>query len=159
MAITNKWRVYGREFSLLAEQEIKLVRKTFQFNPVVYIFAISHDKSDMLVCVVCGYIRDVIKKASNSTNPEPGRNMTQFLPANLLALFAPRDPLPYLPPPQPKHVNEDCTLTGVGLYGHLFEDPAETPQPVKCPSRLERKEAKRVEKEEAQKNRIAQVFN
>ena len=25
--------------------------------------------------------------------------MTQFLPPNLLALFAPRDPIPYLPPP------------------------------------------------------------
>lgn len=24
--------------------------------------------------------------------------MTQFLPPNLLALFAPRDPIPYLPP-------------------------------------------------------------
>ena len=25
--------------------------------------------------------------------------MTQYLPPNLLALFAPRDPIPYLPPP------------------------------------------------------------
>lgn len=25
-------------------------------------------------------------------------NMTQYLPPNLLALFAPRDPIPYLPP-------------------------------------------------------------
>ena len=85
--------------------------------------------------------------------------MTQFLPANLLALFAPRDPLPYLPPPQPKHVNEDCTLTGVGMYSHLFEDPADTPEPVKCPSRLERKEAKRAEKEMHQKSRIEQELS
>lgn len=28
---------------------------------------------------------------------EPAR-MTQFLPPNLLALFAPRDPIPFLPP-------------------------------------------------------------
>jgi len=82
--------------------------------------------------------------------------MTQFLPANLLALFAPRDPLPYLPPPPPKHTNEDCTLTGVGVYSHLFEDPVDTPEAVKCPSRLERKEAKRLEKEESQKNRVEQ---
>uniref|UniRef100_A0A8C5TG01 U1 small nuclear ribonucleoprotein of 70kDa N-terminal domain-containing protein n=1 Tax=Malurus cyaneus samueli TaxID=2593467 RepID=A0A8C5TG01_9PASS len=36
--------------------------------------------------------------------------MTQFLPPNLLALFAPRDPIPYLPPleklPHEKHHNQ-----------------------------------------------------
>lgn len=80
--------------------------------------------------------------------------MTQYLPANLLALFAPRDPLPYLPPPEPKHSKEVCNLVGVGEYVNLFEDPVETPEPQKIPTRAEKKEAKRTDKEEKQKNYI-----
>ncbi|XP_063691523.1 LOW QUALITY PROTEIN: U1 small nuclear ribonucleoprotein 70 kDa-like [Bolinopsis microptera] len=60
--------------------------------------------------------------------------MTQFLLPIYLRYLQPRDPLPYLPPPPPKHTNEDCTLTGVGVYSHLFEDPVDTPEAVKCPS-------------------------
>eukprot|EP00116_Pleurobrachia_bachei_P001662 sb/3461924/ len=68
------------------------------------------------------------------------------IPSNLLALFAPRDPLPYLPPPAPRHNNEESTLTGVGMYTSLFEDPADTPEPVKQPTKAERREEKRQEK-------------
>jgi U1 small nuclear ribonucleoprotein 70kDa len=48
--------------------------------------------------------------------------MTQFLPPNLLALFAPRDPLPYLAPPD-KLVHEKKTngLIGVGSFLDRFE--------------------------------------
>ena len=48
--------------------------------------------------------------------------MTQFLPPNLLALFAARDPIPYLPPvgklPHEKHTTG---YTGVGQYVQFFE--------------------------------------
>ena len=81
--------------------------------------------------------------------------MTQFLPANLLALFAPRDPLPYMPPPVPKHAKEDdCTLIGVGQYCGLFEDPDDTPEATRCPTKLERKETKRMQKEQDNKDKI-----
>ena len=48
--------------------------------------------------------------------------MTQYLPPNLLALFAPRDPLPYLPPldtlPTEK---KPWPYSGVSEYLNLFE--------------------------------------
>lgn len=43
---------------------------------------------------------------------------------------------------------------GVGEYVNLFEDPVETPEPQKIPTRAEKKEAKRTDKEEKQKNYI-----
>lgn len=48
--------------------------------------------------------------------------MTQYLPPNLLALFAPRDPIRYLPPAQ-KLVIEKKTdgYEGVGRYLGFFE--------------------------------------
>lgn len=49
--------------------------------------------------------------------------MTQFLPPNLLALFAPRDPIPYLPPleklPHEKHHNQP--YCGIAPYIREFE--------------------------------------
>lgn len=49
--------------------------------------------------------------------------MTQFLPPNLLALFAPRDPIPYLPPleklPHEKHHNQP--YSGIAPYIREFE--------------------------------------
>lgn len=48
--------------------------------------------------------------------------MTQFLPPNLLALFAPRDPIPYLPPlDKLPHEKKNTGYTGVGAYLHFFE--------------------------------------
>lgn len=48
--------------------------------------------------------------------------MTQYLPPNLLALFAPREPLPYKPPAQKLPFEKDTTgYTGVASYLHLFE--------------------------------------
>ncbi|KAB0351234.1 hypothetical protein FD754_016091 [Muntiacus muntjak] len=50
--------------------------------------------------------------------------MTQFLPPNLLALFAPRDPIPYLPPleklPHEKHHNQP--YCGIAPYIREFEN-------------------------------------
>ncbi|XP_064480311.1 U1 small nuclear ribonucleoprotein 70 kDa-like [Ornithodoros turicata] len=75
--------------------------------------------------------------------------MTQFLPPNLLALFAPRDPVPYLPPTDKlPHEKAAGTYTGVGQYLSLFEDPKDTPPPTRVETREERLERKRREKAE-----------
>ena len=67
--------------------------------------------------------------------------MTQFLPPNLLALFAPRDPIPYLPPvdklPHEKKVNQKHVGVAAFVAGN-FEDPKDTPLPVKAETREER---------------------
>ena len=48
--------------------------------------------------------------------------MTQFLPPNLLALFAPRDPPPFLPPPDKlTHEKKRTPYIGIAQYTHLFE--------------------------------------
>ena len=51
--------------------------------------------------------------------------MTQFLPPNLLALFAPRDPIPFLPPVDklPHEKKATHNYSGIAQYVHLFEDP------------------------------------
>ena len=54
--------------------------------------------------------------------------MTQFLPPNLLALFAPRDPIPFLPPVDklPHEKKATHNYSGIAQYVHLFEDPVST---------------------------------
>lgn len=48
--------------------------------------------------------------------------MTQYLPPNLLALFAPRDQIPYLPPPDKlPHEKKTRGYIGVGNFLELFE--------------------------------------
>lgn len=48
--------------------------------------------------------------------------MTQFLPPNLLALFAPRDPVPYLPPvAKLPHEKKNRGYLGVGAFLDQFE--------------------------------------
>lgn len=48
--------------------------------------------------------------------------MTQYLPPNLLALFAPRDPIPYLPPASKlPHEKKSRGYTGVGEFLKEFE--------------------------------------
>lgn len=48
--------------------------------------------------------------------------MTAFLPPNLLALFAPRDPIPYLPPVDKLcHEKKKPTLVGVAQFLKEFE--------------------------------------
>ncbi|XP_077525700.1 uncharacterized protein LOC144137633 [Haemaphysalis longicornis] len=75
--------------------------------------------------------------------------MTQYLPPNLLALFAPRDPIPYLPPTDKlPHEKTQGTYTGVAQFLNLFEDPKDTPPPTRVETREERVERKRREKAE-----------
>ncbi|KAM8825383.1 U1 small nuclear ribonucleoprotein 70 kDa [Synchiropus picturatus] len=74
--------------------------------------------------------------------------MTQFLPPNLLALFAPRDPIPFLPqlvklPHEKEHNQPVC---GIAPYIRHFEDPRDAPPPTRAETREERLERKRREK-------------
>ncbi|MBN3293984.1 RU17 protein, partial [Polypterus senegalus] len=82
--------------------------------------------------------------------------MTQFLPPNLLALFAPRDPIPYLPPleklPHEKHHNQP--YSGIAPYIRHFEDPRDAPPPTRAETREERLERKRREKIERRQNDV-----
>jgi U1 small nuclear ribonucleoprotein len=67
--------------------------------------------------------------------------MTQFLPPNLLALFAPREPIPFLPPPDklPHEKKNVHNYAGVAAFiANNFEDPSETPAPKKVETRSER---------------------
>jgi len=52
--------------------------------------------------------------------------MTRYLPPNLLALFRPRDPLPYEPPIQKRKMP---SYTGVSQYLYLFQTQKNTPPP------------------------------
>ncbi|CRL01961.1 CLUMA_CG015409, isoform A [Clunio marinus] len=75
--------------------------------------------------------------------------MTQFLPPNLLALFAARDPIPYLPPPDKlPHEKKTRGYTGVGAFLSGFEDPKDTPPPTRVETKEERLERRRREKAE-----------
>lgn len=48
--------------------------------------------------------------------------MTQFLPPNLLALFAARDPIPYLPPAgKLPHEKKQKGYDGIAAFLHHFE--------------------------------------
>ena len=48
--------------------------------------------------------------------------MTAFLPPNLLALFAPRDPIPFLTPlDKPRHLRKAWLYSGVAQYLNEFE--------------------------------------
>jgi len=74
--------------------------------------------------------------------------MTQYLPPNLLALFAPREPLNYLPPAQKLPCEKELNYTGVADFIKSFEDPKDTPAPVKVETKEEKRERKRREKAE-----------
>lgn len=73
--------------------------------------------------------------------------MTQFLPPNLLALFAPRDPIPYLPPNEKlPWEKKTAGYAGVSAFLQEFEDPADTPPPTRVETKEERKERKKKER-------------
>jgi len=76
--------------------------------------------------------------------------MTQFLPPNLLALFAPRDPIPYMPPVDklPHEKKQTHNYNGIAQFVHLFEDPIDTPEKVEVETREERRDRRKKEKAE-----------
>lgn len=87
----------------------------------------------------------------------PPNNMSQFLPPYLLALFSARDPPPYLPPTDKlTHEKKRQPYTGLAEYLDQFEDPEETPPPVKVETKQERLERKRREKAEQNAYKLEQ---
>ncbi|XP_064634247.1 U1 small nuclear ribonucleoprotein 70 kDa-like [Lineus longissimus] len=74
--------------------------------------------------------------------------MTAFLPPNLLALFAPRDPLPFLPPVEKPPHYAGHSYGGAASYLGEFEDPKDTPPPTRVETKDERKERKNKERAE-----------
>ncbi|XP_075151624.1 small ribonucleoprotein particle U1 subunit 70K [Haematobia irritans] len=75
--------------------------------------------------------------------------MTQYLPPNLLALFAARDPIPFMPPVDKlPHEKKSRGYLGIGNFLNDFEDPKDTPPPKKMETRQERLERRRREKAE-----------
>jgi len=74
--------------------------------------------------------------------------MTQFLPPNLLALFAARDPIPYLPPVERlSHEKRTTGYTGISDYLQYFETGPPPPR-QKYETKEERQERRRKEKQE-----------
>lgn len=75
--------------------------------------------------------------------------MTQYLPPNLLALFASRDPIPFMPPVDKlPHEKKSRGYLGVANFMSDFEDPEDTPLPKTVETRQERLERRRREKAE-----------
>ncbi|XP_026468496.1 U1 small nuclear ribonucleoprotein 70 kDa-like [Ctenocephalides felis] len=75
--------------------------------------------------------------------------MTQFLPANLLALFAPREPIKHLPPAcKLPHEKKNKGYVGIAQFVKEFEDPKETPPPTRVETKEERLERRRRERAE-----------
>uniref|UniRef100_A0A8U8C3F4 U1 small nuclear ribonucleoprotein of 70kDa N-terminal domain-containing protein n=1 Tax=Geospiza parvula TaxID=87175 RepID=A0A8U8C3F4_GEOPR len=84
--------------------------------------------------MILGWVQGVLTQPVPP--PRPPR-MTQFLPPNLLALLAPRDPIPYLPPleklPHEKHHNQP--YSGITPYIREFEVPPRCPPRRRAPRR------------------------
>ncbi|XP_071100143.1 U1 small nuclear ribonucleoprotein 70 kDa-like [Haliotis cracherodii] len=83
--------------------------------------------------------------------------MTQYLPPNLLALFAARDPVPYKPPvDKQSHEKKRVPYGGLAHLLKEFEDPKDTPPPTRVETRDERKERKRKERAEQHAYKLEQ---
>nr|CAD2152432.1 unnamed protein product [Meloidogyne enterolobii] len=83
--------------------------------------------------------------------------MTQFLPDNLLGLFAPRAPIQYKPPPDDLFINrKHIPITGVAEYVQQFEDPKDAPPKVRIETRDEKRIRKRKERQELMAYKIEQ---
>jgi len=75
--------------------------------------------------------------------------MTQFLPPNLLALFAARDPIPFKPPVKILSWEKDRSktpYTGIANFMIGFEDPKDTPPATRGETRDEKKQRRIKEK-------------
>ncbi|OQV17823.1 U1 small nuclear ribonucleoprotein 70 kDa [Hypsibius exemplaris] len=83
--------------------------------------------------------------------------MTACLPPNLLALFAPREPIPYLPPVDKTLAEKKrAGYLGVGAFLSYFEHPKDILAPVRVESRDERKERKKRERQEMMTYKLEQ---
>lgn len=85
--------------------------------------------------------------------------MTQYLPPNLLALFEPRPPLPYLKPVRDlPHERNSRGFGTLSDYKHLFEDPRDAPVRKKLETKQERIERKKKEKLELATYKVEQAI-
>ncbi|KAI9779737.1 MAG: hypothetical protein M1839_007235 [Geoglossum umbratile] len=85
--------------------------------------------------------------------------MTDKLPPNLLALFAPRPPLRYLPPSD--HAPEErrtANITGVAQYLNRLHEPYEPEGYVPTESWLQRRDRLKLEKKERQQTLLTDGF-
>jgi len=77
--------------------------------------------------------------------------MTDKLPPNLLALFAPRPPLRWVPPSD--HAPEErktAAITGIGAFLPQLQEYKETNEYIPTESWLQRKDRLKVEKKQKQ---------
>lgn len=85
--------------------------------------------------------------------------MTQYLPPNLLALFAPRPPLTYLPPPKPLiHERKNRTFGLLSDYKKHFEESKDAPVRPKLETKAQRIERKKREKLELATYKVEQAI-
>lgn len=83
--------------------------------------------------------------------------MTDRLPPNLLALFAPRPPLRYLPPADhPPEDRKTPHITGVAAYKHMLNEEFGDYKPTE--SWLEEKDRKTLEKQEKQHKLLTEGY-
>lgn len=81
--------------------------------------------------------------------------MTQYLPPNLLALFAARPPLKYLPPTRKlPHEQQNRQFGLLSDYKGKFEDPKNAKPPPKIETKLERRERRKLEKLEIHNQKV-----
>jgi hypothetical protein len=85
-------------------------------------FCVSAEGNISFICIVAFHIALLYRVIGHSDLKKDEVDMTQFLPPNLLALFAPRDPIPYIPPPDKlPHEKKNRGYVGVGCFLHYFE--------------------------------------
>ena len=85
-------------------------------------FCVSAEGNISFICIVAFLIALLYRVVGHSDLKKGEADMTQFLPPNLLALFAPRDPVPYIPPPDKlPHEKKNRGYVGVGCFLHYFE--------------------------------------
>lgn len=81
--------------------------------------------------------------------------MTQYLPPELLALFAPRPPLDYLPP---RNIRKRRDFAPLSSYKKYFEEPKDLPIRPKLETKQERIELKKKEKLELATYKVEQAI-
>ncbi|CAF1629071.1 unnamed protein product, partial [Adineta ricciae] len=85
------------------------------------------------------------------------RIMTQFLPPNLLALFTPREAIPFLPPTDKlPHEKKRLPYGGLSDFMNIFEEAYETPPPTRIETKEEKIARKAREKMEKAAEKLEQ---
>ncbi|KAI1720989.1 RNA recognition motif domain-containing protein [Ditylenchus destructor] len=83
--------------------------------------------------------------------------MPEYLPPSLVALFAPRPPIEFKPPPDELLVNRKrAPIQGVAQFVNMFENPSETPPKPVLVSKEEKREKMKKEKQELLAYKIEQ---